>query len=185
VRGRASGPLALFFRLVLRGVSGQGNLMFRRPSWLFVLAAVLWTGLAIQPAFGAPDSERVLLERRQEAFAAAMATRDATEVAACFADDAVLHIANQPPIQGKPAIQQFYSQVFRFLAASEFVPESLRIAASADLAYSTARVNNTFEREGNRIEYSGKSLLVWEKREETWKIAAYTVSNNRGDGGGR
>ena len=101
------------------------------------------------------SESRSALEQRQAEFAAAMSSREASRVAAFFTEGGVLHIANQPPIENRAAIERFYAQVFRFLAATEMVPGELRFGSGEDLAYATARVSNSFERDGQRTDYVG------------------------------
>lgn len=148
---------------------------------LGVLLAMGWPSAAVAQSTG----ERALLEGRQQEFAAAMASRDAARVAAFFTDGGLLHIANQPALEGRAGIERFYSQVFRFLAATEMTPGELRFGAGEDLAYATARVTNTFERDGQRTDYTGKSLIVWERADGVWKVAVYALSNNRSESAAR
>lgn len=118
-----------------------------------------------------------LLER-QTTFLAAMASKDVDATAEHFAEDAILHIANMPPVQGRETIRTFFSNVFRFMQESETVPESVRIAISGDMAYTTGRVINSFDGEDESLSYSGKYLLIWENLNGEWLISVYAVSNN-------
>jgi uncharacterized protein (TIGR02246 family) len=126
---------------------------------------------------------RSALEQRQQEFAAAMAVRDAARVAAFFSENGLLHVANQPPIEGRAGIERFYTQVFRFLAGTDMEADKIQISSSEDLAFVTARVTNAFERDGQRIEFQGKCLLVWEQVADVWVLAVYALSNNRSDAG--
>jgi ketosteroid isomerase-like protein len=164
-------------KVVRKALKGQERYM--RPSTLALLA-VLATACAHGPGSGA-DAELARLEQRQTDFLAALAARDVEQTAAHFAEDAVLQVANMPPVQGRSAIRQFYGNVFRFMAASESTPEILRIASGGDMADTTGRVANTFRGGQGPVQYAGKYLLVWEKRSGEWSIVVYSISNNQSD----
>jgi ketosteroid isomerase-like protein len=121
------------------------------------------------------------LQQRQESFFTALSTKDSALVVAHFSDDAVLQIANMPPMRGRAAIERFYGNVFRFLSRSESVVEQTQLSASGDLAYSSGAQTNAFDREQGRVEYEGKFLLVWQKVNGEWLIRAYSLSNNQGE----
>lgn len=57
------------------------------------------------------------------------------------------------------------------------------MSSSADMAFSTGTVANTFQGEGGPVEYAGKYLLVWENRGGDWEIMVCSISNNRSDEG--
>lgn len=159
--------------------------MFDRPTHLRTIAlaaAALLVGAACahRPAT-LDDAERQRLEQRQTDFLAALSARDLDRTIAHFADDAVLHVANMPPIEGRSAIHQFYGNVFRFLSATEPQPEMIRISRGADMAYSPGSVTNVFEGEQGPVEHTGKYLLVWERRDGDWSIAVYSISSNQAD----
>jgi len=108
-----------------------------------------------------------------------MSEQDADLAATFFAEDAMLHIANMPPVQGRESIARFYGNVFRFQSASTSVPEQLQVSASSDLAYSRGSSNNVFDGPDDAIEYAGKYLLVWQRPSDTWEIVMYSLSNNQ------
>ncbi|HSJ08094.1 MAG TPA: nuclear transport factor 2 family protein, partial [Longimicrobiales bacterium] len=95
-----------------------------------------------------------------------------------FADDALLHVAGMPPVRGRDDIARFYSNVFRFLAASTPVPEALRMSEGADVAWGAGRVRNVFDGPEGRVEYEGKYAAVWERRDGEWLLALYAVSSD-------
>lgn len=123
--------------------------------------------------------ERERLQRREADFLAALGARDLEQTTASFAENAVLHVANMPPIQGGDAIRRFYTNVFRFLAESSSAPATLRLSASADMAYSLGTVTNVFAGDQGTSEHTGKYLLVWERRNDEWRITVYSISSDR------
>lgn len=147
---------------------------------LLVLVVLLGSACAHHVSATAAG-EREILQQREHDFLAALGTRDLEKTTAYFADDATLHVANMPPIQGRSAIAQFYGNAFRFLQTSEAIPGLLRVSGSADFAYSAGRVSNVFEGAEGRVEYAGKYLLVWENQAGEWVIVFYSISNNQAD----
>jgi ketosteroid isomerase-like protein len=119
--------------------------------------------------------------QRQGAFFMALSAKDVDATVAFFDDDAVLHVAGMPPIEGRTAIRQFYGNLFRFLSATTATPETLHVSRSGDLAYSTGRASNEFQGTDGRTAYSGKYVLVWTRDGGNWAIALYSVSSNQSD----
>lgn len=148
-----------------------------------LLAAVLMAAAcaADHPVYAGAERER--LEIRQGEFLAAMSDRDADRTAAFFADGAVLHVANMPPVAGRAAIQRFYGNLFGYLAETRAAPETTHLSASGDMAYSIGTASNTFRGPQGTVEYSGKFVLVWRKLEGEWMIELYGVSSNQSEGG--
>jgi ketosteroid isomerase-like protein len=128
-----------------------------------------------------PEGEDERLDRMQNAFFAAVAAQDTDKILELFAESAVVHIANRPPIEGREAIGQFYSTLFGFLSASTALQESINISESGDMAYSFGRTINEFRDPQGTIEYTGKYILIWEKHEGEWMIILYGISSNQPD----
>jgi ketosteroid isomerase-like protein len=145
---------------------------------LLATAAALAAACTPRPFPGAPAA-RADLQEREATFLAALAAKNPEQAAAHFADDAVLHVANMPPVQGRNAIREFYANIFRFLDSSVSASEVVRTSSSGDMGYSLGRVTNVFASEHGRMEYAGKYILVWERRGEQWLIATYSISNNQ------
>jgi uncharacterized protein (TIGR02246 family) len=154
--------------------------MVRSATAVLALSVLLGSGCALRPGMK-PERERAALQQQERAFLAALGARDLQRALTYFAEDAVLHVANSPPVHGRSAIGQFYGNVFRFMLASEATPERVRISGGTDLAYSVGRVNNVFQGGQGRMEYEGKYLLVWERRADEWLIVLYAVSSNRAE----
>jgi ketosteroid isomerase-like protein len=145
----------------------------RRSTALLVLALA-----ALASACGQTRDDRDRLEARQGEFVAALAARDSDSLAALFAADAVLHVANMPPIEGRDAIHRFYGNTFRFLSASRSMPETLHIGTSGDLAYATGSATNEFSGADGVVEYEGKYVLIWKHDDGDWQVALYSLSSN-------
>jgi ketosteroid isomerase-like protein len=157
--------------------------MIRTSAFMLVLTLLITGACTPQRyAVGGETGSADGLHLRQSSFLAAMAARDADQMAAHFSEDAVVHIANQPALRGRSVIRQFYGTVFRFLEGSDAVAEMTHVSAAGDLAYSVGRVDNVFRGEDGAVSYAGKYLLVWENHGGEWLIAAYTVSSDQPGG---
>jgi len=146
-----------------------------------ILAFVLVLAAGCAHAGGAAARATALLDQRDAAFRAAAADRDTERLASFFTDDATLHVAGMPAIRGREAIGRFYENVHRFLASTSATPESHRIAASADLAYSTGSTRNEFRSPDGTASYTGKYATVWVWRDANWYVSLHSLSSDRSD----
>jgi ketosteroid isomerase-like protein len=147
------------------------------------VVSVLLVGMAVSAGCaaaatgGAPAAVHDALQQRQSECAAALAARDVERTVACFADDAVVHAAGMPAVQGRDAIGRFYTNVFGFMSASHATMESTSLAAAGDMAWEVGRTTNVFRGADGAVEYAGKYVIVWERRDR-WRIVAYSLSSN-------
>jgi ketosteroid isomerase-like protein len=130
-----------------------------------------------------PEAARGPLELRQHAFVAALAARDADALGALFAEDAVLHVAGMPAIEGRPAIRDLYRKMFGFLAGSAAVFERMHVSDAGDMAYSIGRATNEFRGPQGPVTYAGKFSLIWRHRAGEWVVVVYSVSSDQPDPG--
>jgi uncharacterized protein (TIGR02246 family) len=151
--------------------------MLARSIGLTALSILLAAGCA-QFRASPDDSERLGLDQRQAEFVAAVAARDADGTAALFAEDAVLHVANMAPIEGREAIRQFYGNMYDFLSASGATPESTVVSESGDMAYTIGRTSSEFHSPEGTRKFSGKYALVWRELGGDWMIVLYAISSN-------
>jgi uncharacterized protein (TIGR02246 family) len=155
--------------------------MGRIGAVLMVAAVVACDGVrGPDEAGGAAASEAV--ERRQAGFISAMAERDAGALASYFAEDAVMHLAGRPPIEGRAAIGQLYTRMFGYLRESRFTPSALHVAGAGDMAVVHGETANVFGGPDGTVEYVGKYSMVWRRYGDEWLIALYSVSSNESDG---
>jgi ketosteroid isomerase-like protein len=147
---------------------------------IVIAAVVVLTSACVHRA--PPDAaDGGSVAQRQSAFFMALSAKDVDATVAFFTDDAVLHVAGMPPIEGRTAIRQFYGNLFRFLSATTATPETLHVSRSGDLAYSTGRTSNEFQGAQGPTAYSGKYVLAWTRDGGNWAIALYSVSSNQSD----
>jgi ketosteroid isomerase-like protein len=154
--------------------------MFHRSA-IVVLALLLAACAHHRPA--RPEAARGPLELRQQAFVAALAARDADALGGLFAEDAVLHVAGMPAIEGRPAIRDFYRKMFGFLAGSVAAVERLHVSDAGDVAYSIGRATNEFRGPQGPVTYGGKFSLIWRHLAGEWVIVLYSVSSDQPDPG--
>lgn len=155
----------------------------RGARWRIRNAFLVAFGLALAAACAddsgsSLDADRHLLELRQSEFQDALLARDADRLAEVFADTAVMHVANMPPIEGRDAIRDFYRNMFGFLDSSTATPEAIHLSGAGDMAAVVGTTRNAFRGPQGRIEYSGKYSLVWIKPADEWLILLYSVSSN-------
>jgi uncharacterized protein (TIGR02246 family) len=142
-------------------------------------AVALGLLLSCAPASPEPaDAPLETLEAREASFLDALSARDADEVAAHFAPDGVLHVANMPEVRGREAVRELYGNIFRFMVASDPSPQAVRVSETGDMGYTMGRVVNAFRSGDGTMEYQGKYLIVWERREGDWFVAVYAVSSD-------
>jgi ketosteroid isomerase-like protein len=157
------------------GVMGASARTGRRAA---ALAGIVSLAACVHAVPGAATPPREALLHRQASFLEVLAARDADRAALYFAEDAVLHISDRPPVEGRDAIREFYSGVFRFLAASTSTTQHVSASRGGDMAYATGRVVNVFAGQQGQMQFTGKYLLVWERRAGEWYVVAYTLSSD-------
>jgi len=157
-----------------------------------VLLAVIAAGCQTLPAGAAPAATAPAaaataapdpaLQAQQDRFIAAATARDAAALTGLFAEDAVLHVAGRPPVQGRDAIRQFYGAVFGFMSGSSMTPELLHASAGGDMAWGAGATVNEFRGPDGVMRYTGKYLLVWRRTAGEWQVAAYAISSDEPQG---
>lgn len=102
----------------------------------------------------------------------AVKSRDVENVAAFWADDAVIYPAGGSAIVGKAAIRDYVKGA---LSSPEFnitwQPDSIVVASSGDIAYETAHDRITFRSPtGELIKEGTNAVVVWKKQTDgSWK----------------
>lgn len=169
------------------GPTPDGRLSCRRLCAGLALALVLGLPAACGPGGAGEwgsfdlDAAREALAEQESAFFQAMSEGDADRMAELFAEDAIVHVADRPPIRGRGAIRDFYGTLFGFLASSTATPDVTRLSADGQMAFGAGATSNEFRGPEGRIRYSGKYLLVWISTDEGWRVVAYAVSGDGGD----
>jgi uncharacterized protein (TIGR02246 family) len=178
--------------IVVAAAAGRRVMRHARLSWrafgCIATACAVLAGCAVErrPAPEVAEEPEVATpQERHDAFAAALAARDADAVAAHFAEDAVMHLAGRPPIHGRSAIRSLYAGMFDFLESSRLEAEAVHVASAGDMAFAHGETANRFRGpQGEVTEYAGKYSLVWRRHDDEWLLVLYSVSSNEPEGGG-
>ena len=120
---------------------------------------------------GSADDRAALLEAERQAIDATNA-KNAERLAACYAEDAVLALANASPGTGKPASLGGIGRLFQNREI-DFRYENLKAEVShkGDLGYTLSRYEVTIVRsDGRRFEEKGRWAQVWRKGQNGWLL---------------
>jgi len=115
---------------------------------------------------------------RSEALAAAEAAREYKTATSFFTSAAIVQPANAPQIEGPDEILHIYETVLA--TTSEFEGTTIEIvpAASGDMAYEYGINRLVFETPNGPVEDIGKYLVVWERIDGEWYVAAIAFSSD-------
>jgi ketosteroid isomerase-like protein len=143
-----------------------------------ILAAGITAGCSAPQVDVAAEMEAV--RARSEGVVAAEAAFDVPGAMAFWANDAIVHGAGAPQIEGKEAIDDLYRQYFESGMLKEFsgTTSHLEVSAAGDLAYEYG-VNRFVLAgpEGDLLDI-GKYLVVWKKIEGEWFITALAFTSD-------
>lgn len=126
---------------------------------------------AVRDKSGAGDDSAALLEAERQ-FVDATNAKDAERLAACYADDAVLALANASPVTGKPAVLAWIGRLLQNREIA-FRYENLKAEVShkGDLGYTLSRYEVTIVRsDGRRFEEKGRWTQIWRKGQNGWLL---------------
>jgi len=104
-------------------------------------------------------------------FSDAFNSNDAGALAALYADDAIVMLANQPALEGRQAIQSMYEAMFKANAAKIAIT-SLETHLAGDWAYDRGNATSTTTpKSGKPVEESAKYLVVLKRQPGgLWKV---------------
>ena len=104
-------------------------------------------------------------------FIAAFNSNNAGALAVLYADDAIVMRANQPAVEGRPAIQSLYEAMFKANAVKISITP-LETQLAGDWAYERGNATTTITpKSGKPIEESAKYLVVLKRLPgDFWKV---------------
>jgi Tfp pilus assembly protein PilF/ketosteroid isomerase-like protein len=111
---------------------------------------------------------RIAVTRITDAWEAGARAGDGAAIAALYADDAVIHPANEPPAQGREALDAYFAASYGEPVDVTFT--TVEIVVSGDLAY---EVGASASPAG-----AGKYLTLYRRVGDEWKIVADTWSDD-------
>ena len=140
--------------------------------------ALVMIGCAAPQIDVAAETEAV--RARSEGVVAAESAFDVEGSLAYWAEDAIVHGAGAPQIQGIDAIRELYQQYFGSGLVKEFTGTTshLEVSAGGDLGYEYG-VNRFVLTgpEGDLLDV-GKYLAIWKKIDGEWFISALAFSSD-------
>lgn len=95
---------------------------------------------------------------------------DAEAIAELYAADARVMPPGSETVTGREAIANFWGETVQ-LPSLTFAPDTIVVSRSVDLAYDVGRAEVVMPAgEGAMRTIRGKYVVVWEKREDDWKV---------------
>ncbi|HUP47582.1 MAG TPA: SgcJ/EcaC family oxidoreductase [Thermoanaerobaculia bacterium] len=124
-----------------------------------------------------PAASRQDIERLRDEWLAAAERDDAAAVAALYTDDAVVASPDNPPAEGRQAIEALWTR--NFPMASGLEVRSSRIEASGDLAYDYGEFSQRITPpKGKPMDVTGRYLVVLQRQPDgAWKITRHVSFN--------
>jgi uncharacterized protein (TIGR02246 family) len=124
-----------------------------------------------------PAAAQQEIERLRDEWVAASERDDAAAVAALYTDDAVVASPDDPPAEGREAIQALWTR--NFPMASGLEVRSAKLEASGDFAYDYGEFSQRITPpKGKPMDVTGKYLVVLKRQPDgAWKIAKHVSFN--------
>lgn len=145
------------------------------PVLLLLLSACATTGA---PVADLQMEERRIAELNRE-WVERVAARDAVWIANLYTPQGRLMPANAAVAQGRPAVEAAWRGFFGLPSLDlTFQTTDLEVSAAGDMAYDVGTYSMAFDSPQGRVQDQGKYLVVWEKVNGEWKVAADMFSSN-------
>ncbi|UCC84567.1 MAG: DUF4440 domain-containing protein [Gemmatimonadota bacterium] len=152
--------------------------MSTRSVMLAALTLALVTTACQPPAQEAgPLSEEdvAAIKNEMQAHVELVLAGDPAAVAARYTEDAVQMPPNEPIVQGRAAIQEWFAG---FPTATEYVQSIVEVDGRDGIAYSRSDYSITFAVEGTPVTDKGKTLAVFEKQPDGSWLAGAAIWNS-------
>ena len=125
------------------------------------------------------DAEKQSISTRTEEWFAVEARRDMEASLSFMTPDVIIHTEGSPAIVGLDAARTLYEEFFKIpFVDLEFLPRSIEIAESGELAYDVGPFNFVFEGDDIPEKTPAKSLLIWKKVDGQWKNVALSFTGS-------
>jgi len=120
-----------------------------------------------------------LISARTEEWFAVEARRDVDASLSFMTPDVIIHAEGAPAIVGLDAARALYEEFFKIpFIDLEFLPRTIEIAVSGELAYDAGPFNYVFDGDDGPLRTPAKSLLIWKKVDGHWKCAALAFTGS-------
>ncbi len=142
-----------------------------------LLATALSAGCHSSGKATHPPSERDAVAAQGRAWKAALLAGDAGALAAMYCEDAVLMVPNQPSVEGRSAIREFFAG---FPKVSSCELKSLEVQGRGDLAFAHGAYKMTLVIPGmDPVHDEGKYVEIWRRDADgTWRILRDIVNSD-------
>jgi uncharacterized protein (TIGR02246 family) len=151
-----------------------------KPSSRYLSVALMSIAMAWAASAWAMDheAEEAAIRAVDARWSQALYDRDLDGVMENYADDAAFLAANQPTIVGKQAIREWFAQRIATPGyRASFQPTRIVVSDSLETAYEIGTYQASWTAaDGQTMAGVGKHLVVWEKREGVWRVAAESIS---------
>lgn len=130
-------------------------------------------------AYEQPHDEQRIREI-DAAWSQALHDKDLDKVMSNYAEDASFLPPDEPIVRGQGNIREWFARRVAMPGYSaSFTPTRIVVAKSADIAYELGTFRVTVDdAAGKPLEYSGKHLVIWEKRGGHWKVTAESINRD-------
>ena len=142
----------------------------------FVLVGVILAGSASSQTAKTGGLDQAIV-KIADAYVKASLAGDVKAIVALYTDDAVEMPPNQPPVKGKPAIEQYYVKEMAAAKLTAFKVAHLEAVASGDVGYDVGTYTQTVTtKDGTKHNSSGKYTVILKRRGSDWKVQ-YAIYN--------
>jgi ketosteroid isomerase-like protein len=124
--------------------------------------------------------DKQAIRRIDAAWAEALQRKDLEQVMSNYSQDASLLPSDEPIVRGQASIREWFAKrIGTPEYSATFAPTTIVVAKSGDIAYELGTFRVTVENDsGIPVEYSGKHLVTWEKRDGHWKVTAESINRD-------
>jgi ketosteroid isomerase-like protein len=145
----------------------------RLATVLSTLVLALCAAVSASPARAADmDANAKALAKLDGDWSNLAATKDAHQVAAFYADDAIAYPPNQPMVVGRETAEKVWAAYFALPEfAIAWTTLHAGVSKSGDLGFTTGTYEDSYKgADGNVVSEKGKYVCVWKKgKDGRWK----------------
>ncbi len=112
------------------------------------------------------------------AWSQALQHKDLDKVISNYAEDAKFLPPDEPILRGQARIRGWFAKrIAKPGYSATFAPTTIVVVKSGDIGYELGTFRVTLDDEsGKPVEYTGKHLVIWEKRGGYWKVTAESIN---------
>src|SRR4051794_15551422 len=136
------------------------------------IAVVLVFVLCATSLFAADVKQ--MIRQKEDAFEAALRAGNADQMAAMYADDAVLMPPNAPAAKGKAAIRGYWSSLLGMMSKGDLrlMIDDVSMSGNTAVERGTWKVTMTPNGGSAEMNDNGNYVIVWQKRGGKWQAVS-------------